>query len=58
VNYKVHRFDLTMTRDQGKLEQCLNGLEGRVVATVPNVTVHVFWAHRLDFLLIVEKIGT
>jgi len=46
-----------MTQDQGKLEQFLNGLDGEVVAVVPNVTVHVFWIHKVDFLLIVEKIA-
>jgi len=47
-----------MTSDQGKLEQFLNGLEGEVIAIFPNVTVTPFtWAARVDFLLIVEKIG-
>ena len=44
-----------MTRDQNKLEQFLNGLHGEVVAVVPNVTVHVFWFHRVDSVLVVEK---
>jgi hypothetical protein len=57
VKYKVHRFDLKMTRDQSKLEQFLNGLDGEVVAIVPNVTLHVLWAQKVDFLFIVEKIG-
>jgi hypothetical protein len=57
VKYRVHRFDLKMTQDQSKLEQFLNSLEGEVVAIVPNVALGVFWAHRVDFLLIVEKIG-
>jgi len=57
VKYRVHRFDLRMTQDQGKLEQFLNGLDGEEVAVVPNVTVHVFWIHKVDFLLIVEKIA-
>ena len=57
MKYKVHRFDLKMTQDQGKLEDFLNGLDGEVVAVVPNVTVHFFWIHRVDFLLVVEKIG-
>lgn len=57
MKYRVHRFDLRMTQDQGKLEQFLNGLDGEVVAVVPNVTVHVFWIHKVDFLLIVEKIA-
>jgi hypothetical protein len=58
VKYRVHRFDLRMTQDQGKLEQFLNGLDGEVVAVVPNVTMHVLWMHRVNFLLVVEKIAT
>jgi hypothetical protein len=55
--YKVHRFDIRMTTDQSKLEQFLNGLKGEVVAIVPNVTLSVMWAHRVDFVLVVEKLG-
>jgi hypothetical protein len=57
MKYRVHRFDLKMTSDQGKLEQFLNGLEGEVVAIVPNVTLGFFWAHRVDLLLVVEKVA-
>ena len=57
MKYKVHRFDLKMTTDQYALEKFLNQLEGEVVAIIPNVTLSVFWAHKVDFLLIVEKIG-
>ncbi len=57
MKYRVHRFDLSMTRDQSKLEQFLNNLQGEVIAIVPNVTVSFFWIHRVDFLLIVEKVG-
>jgi predicted esterase YcpF (UPF0227 family) len=57
VKYRVHRFDLKMTQDQSKLEQFLNSLEGEVVAIIPNVALGFFWAHRVDFLLIVEKIS-
>jgi hypothetical protein len=57
MQYKVHRFDIKMTTDQGKLEQFLNSLEGEVIAIVPNITVSFFWAHRVDFVLIVEKLG-
>ncbi len=55
--FRVHRFDLSMTRDQSKLEQFLNSLEGEVVAIVPNVTMSFFWIHKVDFLLIVEKVA-
>jgi hypothetical protein len=57
MSYRVHRFDIRMTRDRGKLEQFLNSLEGEVVAIVPNVSLGFFWAHRVDFLLIVEKVS-
>jgi hypothetical protein len=57
MRYKVHRFDLKMTEDQQALEKFLNSLQGEVVAIVPNVTLGVLWAHRVDFLLIIEKIG-
>lgn len=56
--YRVHRFDLRTTVDQSKLELFLNSLEGEIVAIIPNITVTPFtWASRVDFLLIVEKIG-
>ncbi|MGA9119017.1 MAG: hypothetical protein WB699_06590 [Bacteroidota bacterium] len=57
MKYRVHRFDIRMRSDQAKLEQFLNGLEGQVTAIVPNVTVGFLWAHHVDFLLIVEKVG-
>ena len=56
AKYRVHRFDLKMTSDQSKLELFLTSLEGEVVAIIPNVSLGFFWAHRVDFLLIVERI--
>ena len=56
MKYRVHRFNLSMTRDKGKLELFLNGLEGEVVAIIPNVTP--FPASFVDFLLIVERVGS
>ncbi|MDX5318330.1 MAG: hypothetical protein LPK38_03085 [Actinomycetes bacterium] len=44
-----------MTKDQGNLERFLNSLRGEVVAVVPNVTMGPVWAHRVDFVLVVEK---
>jgi len=55
MSYRVHRFNIRMTRDQLALEQFLNGLEGEVVSIIPNVTMKLPWAHEVDFLLIVEK---
>jgi hypothetical protein len=57
MKYKVHRFELRMTVDQYALEKFLNQLEGEVVAIIPNVTLDFLWAHKVDFLLIVEKVG-
>ena len=54
MKYRVHKFNISMTKDQSKLEQFLNSLEGDVVAIIPNVT----WVPKtqVDFLLIVEKL--
>ena len=57
MKYRVHRFNIRMTTDQAAFEQFLNSLKGEVVAIVPNVTMSIFWAHRIDFLLVVEKIA-
>ncbi len=57
MSYRVHRFDIRMARDQSELEQFLNDLEGEVVTITPNVTVGFLWIPRVDFLLVVEKIG-
>jgi len=44
-----------MTKDQHKLEQFLNNLEGEVIAIVPNVVSPLTFSY-VDFLLIVEKV--
>lgn len=43
-----------MMRDQARLEQFLNGLEGEVVPTIPNVTPLL--ATLVNSLLIVEEV--
>jgi hypothetical protein len=57
MKYRVHRFDLKMTADQSRLEQFLNSLEGEVVSIIPNIAISFFWAHRVDFVLIVERLN-
>jgi len=58
MKYRVHRFNLKMTTDQRELEQFLNSLQGEIVAIIPNVTNTPFtYVSRVDFLLIVEKVG-
>ncbi len=56
--YRVHRLDLRMTRDQVRLEQFLNSLDGEVVAIIPNIQWFVLWVPRVDFVLVVERLVT
>ena len=58
VRYRVHRFDIDMTKDQSKLEQFLNNLEGEVAAIIPSVNPKFTpggMGAKVNFLLIVEK---
>jgi hypothetical protein len=58
MKYRVHRFNIKMEKDQEKLEQFLNNLEGEVVSIVPNTkpTFQLMGATaKVDFLYIVEK---
>jgi hypothetical protein len=56
MGYRTHRFDINMKKDQNKLEQFMNSLEGEVVAIIPNVT-STLASTVVDFLLIVEKLS-
>ena len=59
MKYRVHRFDLDMTKDQSKLEQFLNSLDGEVVSIIPSVDPKFTpggMGAQVSFLLIVEKI--
>jgi GTPase Era involved in 16S rRNA processing len=61
MKYKVHRMEINMEKDQGKLEQFLNELHGEVVSIIPNMAkttlFQIYGATRkIDFILIVEKI--
>ncbi len=59
MKYRVHRFEINMDKDQGKLEQFLNNLEGEVVTIIPNVkpTFQLMGATaKVNFLYIIEKI--
>ncbi len=54
--YRVHRFDIRMTKDEANLEQFLNTLEGDVVSVIPNVTMKAFWVHVINFVYVVERL--
>ena len=58
MRYRVHRFDIDMSKDQIQLEQFLNNLEGEVVAIVPSINPKFTaggMGAKVSFLLIVEK---
>ena len=58
MNYRVYRFDMDMTKDQSRLEQFLNCLEGEVVAIIPSANSKFTpggMGAKVSFLLIVEK---
>jgi hypothetical protein len=46
-----------MTTGQGRLEEFLNRLEGKVIPIAPNVTAGFFRTHRADFPLIVKRVS-
>ena len=59
MSYRVHRFDIEMTKDQNRLEQFLNNLDGEVVSIIPSVDPKFTaggMGAKVNFLLIVEKI--
>jgi len=60
MRYRVHRFEIDMTRDQNKLEQFLNNLDGEVVSIIPNVRPKFTpggMGAKVNLLFIVEKIS-
>ncbi len=56
MNYKVHRFDIRMTKDKDKFQDFLNNLSGEVVSVIPHVGFKAFWVHLIDFFYVVEKL--
>ena len=60
MSYRVHRLEINMERDQARLEQYLNSLEGEIISIIPNIAktsiLQIYGATRkIDFLLIVER---
>ena len=56
MKYRVHRVEVNKDNMQEKLEQLLNGLEGDVVAVMPNVRpFFLFYGVQVEYLLVVEK---
>ena len=60
TRYRVHRFDVSMKRDQDRFEQFLNRLEGEVVSIIPNVAPSWAWGGMgagVRYFWIVEKVN-
>ncbi len=60
MQYKVHRLEIDMEKDQVKLEQFLNSLKGEVISIIPNIAKTTLFqiygvTRKINFLLIVEK---
>ena len=56
MKYKVHKLDIKPAKEQDRLEQYLNNLEGEVVAIIPNVsTLFLCYGAKVNSILIVEK---
>ncbi len=60
MKYKVHKLEIDMYKDQHKLEQFLNDLEGEVISILPNVAKTTLFqlygiTKKIDFVYIVEK---
>ena len=61
MKYKVHKLEINMEKDQNKLEEYLNTLQGEVISIIPNnkkmSLLQIYGVtSKVDFLLIVEKI--
>ena len=55
--YKVHKLDIKIAREQDRLEQFLNNLEGEVVSIIPNVTsLFLYFGSKVNSVLVVEKV--
>ena len=61
MKYKIHKFEINMSRDQDRLEKFLNGLSGEVVSIIPNNAKMTFLqiygvTQKINFLYIIEKL--
>jgi hypothetical protein len=62
MKYKIHKFEINMSRDQDRLEKFLNGLSGEVVSIIPNNAKMTFLqiygvTQKINFLYIIEKLA-
>ena len=57
TKYKVHKFELNMTRDHERLEKFLNSLKGEIVSVISDTSpFFAFYGAKTRFVLVVEKV--
>ena len=57
MKYKVHRLEVNKDNMQQKLEELLKGLDGDVVAVMPNVRPYFLcYGGKVDFVMVMEKL--
>ena len=61
MQYKVHRMEIDLEKDQERLENFLNNLKGEVVSIIPNVAKTTLFqiygvTRKINFILIIERI--
>jgi hypothetical protein len=55
--YKVHKLDIKIAKEQDRLEQFINSLEGEVISILPDTKpFFLFYGARVDTVFIVEKL--
>ena len=60
MNYKVHKLNINLEKEQGILEDFINNLKGEVISIIPYVkpTFQFMGATaKTNFLLVVEKVN-
>lgn len=60
MKYKVYRFDIQMEKDQFRLEEFLNKVEGEIVSIIPNnrnISLMQIYglSRKIDFIFIIVK---
>lgn len=61
MNYRVHRLEIDLEKDQERLESFLNNLKGEVVSIIPNIAKTTIFqiygvTRKIKFILIIERI--
>ena len=57
MKYKVHKLNISLTREHNALENFINNLKGEVISIIPDVTtLFLCYGARVRSVIIVEKL--